>query len=425
MAPPAPKRRRAERDPADQQRAQQSGQPAEQADEHRLGDREACEARDGCPPRAQERLLAAAIVGSGARHDDRQEGGQHCAGETEEEKRDARVETVAARGVQGRREVVGDDSGPRQARLEILGEALRCCERARGVAWEHGVPEFGLHLVAHEPGPYAREAVEQPVPASRGENDHVVGRWKWSSRACRPHRPEKLLWRREVDHAVDPESHGPQRSALDADRVADGHTEVGGSLLGEQDALASPDELPELVGVGAPVVRRNAEHEAGAGSPVDTMRPGGEPADARVVDEQCRAHAREMRDRAPDMGRARARLRLDLPIQRHARQRPLRHGRGRSREERSDCRDQRNRDGDARGRRENARPPVQDQAGEPARNHQAALRSLRRRPSEMLQHCSSRAAISASCVATTSAAPVASAASRSTSTTCAAVAVSS
>ena len=255
-----------------------------------------------------------------------------------------------------------------------------------------------MHLVAHEPGPCARKAVEQPVPASRGENDHVVGRWQWSSRARRAHRPEKLLWRREVDHAVDPQSHGPQRTPLDADRVANGHTEVGGSLLGEQDALASPDELPELVGVGAPVVRRNAEHEAGAGSPVDTMRPGGEPADARVVDEQCRAHAREMRDRAPDMGRARARLRLDLPIQRHARQRPLRHGRGRSREERSDCRDQRNRDGDARGRRENARPPVQDQAGEPARNHQAALRSLRRRPSEMLQHCSSRAAISASCV---------------------------
>ena len=156
----------------------------------------------------------------------------------------------------------------------------------------------------------------------------------------RPHGPEQLLRRREVDHAVDPEPHGFERSAVDGDRVADGHTEVRGHLLGDEDAAARSDELPQLVRIGPPVARRNSEHEPGAGGVRDAMCPGGEPACLRVVDGQCRAHAGEARDGGADPGRVRAGLRLDLPIERHAGQGPLRHRRGRAGEERSDGGDQ-------------------------------------------------------------------------------------
>ena len=175
--------RRPERERADQQRSQQPGEPAEQSDEDRLSRGETGQVGVRRAAGAQERLLAAAILSSRPRDGDRQERGQQRARQAEEQECDAGIEAVAARLVEAGRQVVADDGGAGQPRLQVLRQALRRCERAGGVAGKRGVRELGVHLVAYERGSNARQAVEEAVPAVCGEEDDVVGRWAGRRRA--------------------------------------------------------------------------------------------------------------------------------------------------------------------------------------------------------------------------------------------------
>jgi hypothetical protein len=106
------------------------------------------------------------------------------------------------------------------------------------------VGKLGVDLMAYEPGSRTRQAVEEAVPAICGHDDDVVGREARRRRGRRPHSSEQLLRGGEIDHAVDSQPHGLQGSAIDGDGVADGHTEVRGHLLGDQDAAGRTDELP-------------------------------------------------------------------------------------------------------------------------------------------------------------------------------------
>ena len=186
---------------------------------------------------------------------------------------------------------------------------------------------------------------------------------------------------------------------------------------------ARPDELPELVGIGAPVVRRSPSTRPAPAARVDAIRPGGVPAVRAYSTEQCRAHAREIATAERTWaGLARAEPRPANPVARAPGRAPS--WPRSTRQERPIAAISETAMAMPAAVAENARPPVKDQAGEPARDrHACSVRSGggRRRCSSLIEPRGD----SASCVATTSAAPVASAASSSTSTTCAAVAVSS
>ena len=71
--------------------------PPTTPDERCLCNCEPGEAGDSRAARAQERLLAAAVVRAGTRDDERQQCGEQRARKAEEEEGDARVEAVAAR----------------------------------------------------------------------------------------------------------------------------------------------------------------------------------------------------------------------------------------------------------------------------------------------------------------------------------------
>ena len=100
----------------------------------------------------QERLVAAAPIGTRPRDRAGQQSGQQRPGQAEEEEGHAGVEAVAARGVECGREVVADDGRPRRARLEVLGEAERACVRRRRVAGQGATVEVRVHLSPDERG---------------------------------------------------------------------------------------------------------------------------------------------------------------------------------------------------------------------------------------------------------------------------------
>ena len=160
-----PEARRSERDPADHERYREAGAAAEQADERRLGERETDEGRARRTASSQDREVTSPSLIARARDRDRHERGQQRAREPEEEERDARIEAVAARLVEGCGEVVADDARPLQAALEVARTTVQLAERTCRVAWERAVGELGMDLVAHEVGSGGGERVEERMPA--------------------------------------------------------------------------------------------------------------------------------------------------------------------------------------------------------------------------------------------------------------------
>ena len=201
-------------------------------------------------------------------------------------------------------------------------------------------------------------------------------------------------------------------------RSADADSEVRRHLLGDQDARAGADELAQLSGECRSVVAGHAQHEPRARRRRRAVRRCLVSRRLRVEHRQRRAHARKRAHLAQHAPRATSAA-LPGPASRAALARAL----GRSSRRSSPPGTSRSRRSARRRRRCRARLPrggrgVGDQACQPAQRHAAGTwASASRTPSTTGQRCSKRPAMDTSCVATTSAAPVASAQSSSTSST--------
>ncbi len=198
-------------------------------------------ARRGDPPRlkpagAQQRLLVPAAVGAGRDQRGGQQRGQHRAGQPEEQEQHLRVRGVPAGGVQGRAEVVADHTGAGQVRLEVVRGADDRARRRR--PGRPGGGRRGRRASAWSPPPWpaaaawptdeAKVASGSTITLSGGADGCDCGGaptfWKRESACGRSTTPATLTVTSRVP--------GP----ADRDHVPGPDVQVGGRLLGDQDA---------------------------------------------------------------------------------------------------------------------------------------------------------------------------------------------
>ena len=245
-----------------------------------------------------------------------------------------------------------------------------------------------------------------PVERRRGQEDDVVGRRLRLRADRRADLLEERVGGGKVDHAVDLDLHRSAAHAADRDHVARHRVEVGGGLLGEQDAGASPGQHAQLAGERPRVSGRQAEHPS---RPRALHRAACLRVEARgrsEPDGQRTPYPGLAANRGEHRRRVRIGLGFDLPVDRHARDGAGRHLRGRGREERADRGDQRHGQRDTGSRRQYATATVGEYSAQPDQSDHAGSSRAESRPLCISQRCARRSATAGSWVLTRSAAPV-------------------
>ena len=234
------------------------------AGQGRLAQRDADQLAGGGAARAQQRGVAAAAVGAGRGDRGGDQAGEIAPGNAEEEEEELGVERVLARLVERRAEVVAHEARAGELGLEVARLARDLREGGARAAGKV-VGQRHVDLRVYEVRALVRDGALDRAEGVRREQDDVVGRRLRLGAHRRADLLEERVGRGEVDDPVDSDLGGRKAGAPDAHRVARLGVQVGGRLLGEQDAGARARERAQLTGERLRVAGRQAEHLAGAG----------------------------------------------------------------------------------------------------------------------------------------------------------------
>ena len=275
-----------------------------------------------------------------------------------------------------------------------------------------------VHLHVDQVGACGGEGTLDAGEGRLGEKDHVVRRrLRLRADGCADLLEERVGCR-ELDDAIDAHAHRGEACPSDGDGVTRRRVEVGSGLLGKEYARSGTREGADLAREGAGVVGRQPEDDPGSRRLHRTAGARGEARGGAETHREGRSDPGKGPGGRDHAGRRGAALGLDLPVDRDAPDCPVGHLRGGRREEGSDRGEQGDADGHPEGGRDQAAPASREQPSDPGRGqHEISRKVVWSRPSCISQRSGRRSATVGSWVVTTRAAPLWSAAARSTSMT--------